>query len=91
MDPPAAQRSIERLEEFDADENVFVCVAHDVGLLPVVDWFPKGGINDWKAKGWKQKCQWGFVNDLPIDGKKAREWLAPGLMKDGKVVTAKDL
>ena len=77
---------MDRLEEFDADENVFVCVAHDGGLLDVCDWFPKGDINSWKEKGWKQKSQWGFLNELPIDGKAGRPWIAPGLMKDGKVV-----
>lgn len=38
VDSPVAQKSVDRLEEFDADENVFVCVAHDGGLLDVVDW-----------------------------------------------------
>lgn len=90
-DPPAAQESVIRLESFDADENVFVCVAHDGGLLPVVDWFPHGTLNDWKAKGWKAKSQWGFLNELPIDGKPGRPKLAPGLVKEGKVVSKEDL
>ncbi|MCJ1451886.1 hypothetical protein MMC28_002226 [Mycoblastus sanguinarius] len=90
VDPPAAQRSVDRLEEFDADANVFVCVAHDGGLLPVVDWFPKGTINDWKAKGWKEKSQWGFLNELPMDGKPGRPWIAPGLVRDGKVLNKED-
>ena len=91
VDPPTAQKSVSRLEEFDANENVFVCVAHDGGLLPVVDWFPNGKLNDWKAKGWKQASQWGFLNELPIDGKPGRPKLVPGLVKEGKVVNKQDL
>lgn len=87
IDPRTAQQSVDRLEEFDADENVFVCVAHDGGLLNVVDWFPKGTLNDWKQKGWKSRSQWGFLNELPINGKPGRPWIAPGLVKDGKVVS----
>ena len=91
VDPPTAQKSVKSLEEFDADENVFVCVAHDGGLIPVVDWFPNGTINDWKRKGWKERSQWGFLNELPIDGKPGRPWIAPGLVKEGKVVSPEDL
>ncbi|KAL8937113.1 MAG: hypothetical protein Q9216_004584 [Gyalolechia sp. 2 TL-2023] len=90
IDPPVAQQSVERLEEFDADENVFVCVAHDGGLLPVCDWFPNGTLNDWKAKGWKETSKWGFLNELPIDGKPGRPLLAPGLVKEGRVVEKAD-
>lgn len=91
VDPPTAQESVIKLESFDADENVFVCVAHDGGLPPVVDWFPNGTLNDWKAKGWKGKSQWGFLNELPIDGQPGRPKLAPGLVKEGKVVSKDDL
>ncbi|KAI9812415.1 MAG: hypothetical protein M1827_004646 [Pycnora praestabilis] len=87
IDPPTAQQSIDKLEEFDADQNVFVAVAHDGGLIGVVDWFPHGSLNDWKGKGWKGESLWGFVNELPVDGKPGRSLLAPGLMKDGKVVS----
>ncbi|KAL9604793.1 MAG: hypothetical protein Q9219_000241 [cf. Caloplaca sp. 3 TL-2023] len=90
IDPPAAQQSVNRLEEFDADENVIVCLAHDRGLVPVCDWFPNGTLNDWKAKGWKEKSKWGFLNELPIDGKPGRPLLAPGLMRDGKIVERAD-
>lgn len=87
VDPPVAQTSVDRLEEFDASEDVFVCVAHDGGLLDVVDWFPKGTLNAWKDRGWKEKSQWGFLNELPIEGKPGRPWIAPGLVKEGRVVS----
>ena len=91
VDPPTAQKSVKSLEEFDADENVFVCVAHDGGLLGVVDFFPNGTINDWKRKGWKEKSKWGFLNELPIDGKPAKPWIAPGRVKEGKVLSEEEL
>ena len=91
VDPPTAQKSVKSLEELDADANVFVCIAHDGGLLPVVDFFPHGTINDWKRRGWKEWTKWGFLNELPVDGKPAKPWIAPGLVKDGKVVRKEDL
>ncbi len=91
VDPPTAQESVTKLENFDADENVFVCVAHDGGLIPIVDWFPNGTLNDWKAKGWKERSQWGFLNELPIDGKPGREKLAQGLVKEGKIMSKDEL
>lgn len=45
-----ALRTVESLQEFDADENVFVAIAHDDALKDVVDVFPKGKMNNWKAK-----------------------------------------
>ncbi len=65
-------------------------MAHDGGLLPVVDWFPKGTLNGWKAQGWKAASQWGFLNELPHDGKPGRPWITPGLVREGKVVSKED-
>ena len=90
VDPPTATKSVKSLEEFDADENVFVCVAHDGGLIPVVDFFPNGTINDWKRKGWKESSKWGFLNELPVDGKPAKPWITPGQIKEGKVLSMED-
>ncbi|MCJ1241029.1 hypothetical protein MMC14_009033 [Varicellaria rhodocarpa] len=56
-DPPTAQTSVDALMEFDADENVLVCIAHDGGLLEVLDWYPNGTINQWKEKGWKERTK----------------------------------
>ena len=69
------------LMEFDADENVMVCIAHDGGLLEVLDWYPDGNINQWKEKGWKERTKWGFVNELPIDGQPGGEVLAGSLVR----------
>ena len=78
--------SIRALTEFDADPNVLVLIAHDTAPLenPEIEWFPKGSINDWKKKGWKDSMHWHFLNELPIDGKTGRDVLVDGLYKDGK-------
>lgn len=90
VDPEVAQSSIDGVVELDANANVLVCLAHDGGLLPIVDWFPHGNINAWKEKGWKEKCKWGFLNELPLNGRPGRPRLVPGLMKDSVPLTEVD-
>jgi hypothetical protein len=43
-----------------------MALGHDIGLLPVVQWFPDGSINNWKALEWKERSRWGFLAELPI-------------------------
>lgn len=43
-----AEEGIRKMAEFDANENVFVVIAHDDTLLDIVDFFPKRA-NDWKV------------------------------------------
>lgn len=83
MFPEAAQRSLDTMKAFDADPNVLICIAHDSGLLPILNFFPNGTINDWKAKCMKEAAAWGFLNEMPIDGKPGRPLLVPGLIRDG--------
>jgi hypothetical protein len=54
--------------ELDTSDDVFVAIAHDGGLLDVIEWFPKGNMNEWKVKGWKEKGHWGFLTELPVEG-----------------------
>jgi hypothetical protein len=65
-DHDEALRSIGKLEEFDASEDVLMCIAHDGTLLGNVDFYPKT-IIDWKEKGFKELVQWKFVSDFKID------------------------
>jgi glyoxylase-like metal-dependent hydrolase (beta-lactamase superfamily II) len=63
----AADQTIRDMMLFDADENVFVVIAHDASLLLEevgMTWFPEGGLGDWKKKGWKEKERWGFLKDF---------------------------
>jgi len=49
--PEVAQKSVNQMSEFHADENVFIYLAHDPALITICDWFPNGTIHDWKEKG----------------------------------------
>ncbi|KAI9820183.1 MAG: hypothetical protein M1827_005805 [Pycnora praestabilis] len=62
-DADEAKASVRKMEEFDADENVFVVIAHDETLLDVVDFFPKKA-NAWKEKGWAVDGKWRFLKDF---------------------------
>lgn len=53
-DPQTAMKSIKSLFDFDADPNVLVVIAHDMAPKDSLTFFPKGTINDWKSKGYKE-------------------------------------
>jgi len=59
-DVPETQRTLEKLQEADASDDVLVVLAHDDSLLDVVEFFPKSA-NEWKAKGWGEKGRWAFL------------------------------
>ncbi|KAJ7755389.1 hypothetical protein DFH07DRAFT_743247 [Mycena maculata] len=61
-DPPTARASLEELAKFDANADVFVVLAHDISLVPVVGPFPKL-LNDWQARGWKDEVTWAFIDE----------------------------
>ncbi|KAJ1303845.1 hypothetical protein OPQ81_008265 [Rhizoctonia solani] len=63
QDPPEAQKSLEKLADFDCYENILTIIAHDATLLDVLDFFPKS-LNDWKAKGYREKGLWKFLGDF---------------------------
>jgi glyoxylase-like metal-dependent hydrolase (beta-lactamase superfamily II) len=65
-----AKRSIEKLTEFDAYDNVFSVIAHDQSLFDIVDFYPKSA-NQWKAKGWAKEGQWRFLGDFGVGTEKA--------------------
>ncbi|KAI9667327.1 MAG: hypothetical protein M1821_000142 [Bathelium mastoideum] len=58
-----AKRSVEKMQQFDADDNVLVVIAHDASLLDVLEYWPQAA-NDWKVKGWKEKGRWNFLKDF---------------------------
>jgi len=62
-DAKVADWTIEGVSEFDADERVFVVIAHDASLLDVVDFFPSNA-NEWKRKDWGKKGHWRFLADF---------------------------
>ena len=77
------------MREFDASEDVLVCIAHDPSLLkvlPLLNVEPEKDLNDWKEKGYKEKTKWGWLNELPRDGKPGRTMLVDGVWRKGKLV-----
>ncbi|KAJ7638203.1 beta-lactamase-like protein [Roridomyces roridus] len=61
-DPKAAHESIAKMGDFDANQDVFVILAHDESLVPFLGSLPVL-LNDWKAKGWKKDATWAFVDE----------------------------
>ncbi|KAL8389032.1 hypothetical protein RB595_008844 [Gaeumannomyces hyphopodioides] len=59
-DAAEASRSIGKLVEADACDNIFPVLAHDTTLAGVIDLYPKPA-NEWMAKGWKEKTRWRFL------------------------------
>jgi hypothetical protein len=63
VDIRQARDTIQDLQAFDGDPNIFVIAAHDKTLADVVEYLPKTA-NQWKEKGWKTEGQWRFLGDL---------------------------
>ena len=62
-----AIHTIEKMEEFDAADNVFVVIAHDASLLREevgIEWFPYGTLKDWRRNDLASKARWGFLKDF---------------------------
>lgn len=56
--------TIRHTQMADADPNVWIVIAHDEAILDdEITKFP-GAANDWKAKGWKDKTMWKFLEDF---------------------------
>ncbi|KAJ8132635.1 hypothetical protein O1611_g985 [Lasiodiplodia mahajangana] len=62
-DVAEAKDTIDKMIIFDANEDVFVVIAHDKSLLDVIDFFPQSA-NEWKEKGWKEAGRWRFLEDF---------------------------
>lgn len=62
-----AVRSNERMQLFDAADNVFVVIAHDPSILEKaagLNTFPFGTMGNWKAVGSAEKTRWAFLADF---------------------------
>ena len=55
--------TINKMQETDGHDEIFVVFAHDDTLLDVVDFFPKKA-NDWRKKGWASDSKWAFLKDF---------------------------
>jgi hypothetical protein len=90
-DPAEAQRSVDKLKEYDAHPQIFVCISHDLALLDLLPLFndtPTEDINDWKKKGYKDQACWRFLSELPNeDGSPGRHPpLVEGCWREGEVI-----
>ncbi|KAJ7175835.1 hypothetical protein C8R46DRAFT_1214296 [Mycena filopes] len=61
-DPPAARRSIAKMGDFDANNDVLVVLAHDWTLSGCMGPLP-ADLNDWQEKGWKERTIWDFLKE----------------------------
>lgn len=62
-----AVHSNERMQVFDAADNVLVIIAHDATILDEnsgLEWFPKGTVKNWKAANTAEKVRWKFLEDF---------------------------
>ncbi|KAJ7902657.1 hypothetical protein B0H14DRAFT_2427868 [Mycena olivaceomarginata] len=65
-DPASAHESIDKFGEFDANRDVFVVLAHDESVAPVIR--PGAAaypvvLDEWQAKGWKEEATWAFLDE----------------------------
>ncbi|KAM0411091.1 hypothetical protein ACHAPD_010916 [Fusarium lateritium] len=63
FDIEQAIETVKEAQKADAQDHIFFIFAHDMSVMGIVDEFPST-LNDWKAKGWKEKTQWRFLNDF---------------------------
>ncbi|PFH55225.1 hypothetical protein XA68_10334 [Ophiocordyceps unilateralis] len=77
--PAETTRTIAKLQEVDAADNVFVVIAHDHHLLDLVDFFP-ATLDHFLVKGWPAASRWRFLADFS---------LGLGLSHDGLVSVSK--
>jgi hypothetical protein len=87
INPPLSQNSVDRLKAFDASQSVLVCLAHDGALLqylPTFNHSPRDSLNAWKQFGWKEKCHWEWLNELPRQSKPGRAPIVQSYWKDQK-------
>lgn len=57
-----AAQTICKVQEADAEQNVWVVIAHDQAVQRTVELFPAKA-NDWKEKGWDKMTRWAFLKD----------------------------
>lgn len=84
-DSAESQRSVDKLIVFDGSPSVLVCLAHDGTMLrklPTLNSNPEEDLNDWKRRGYKEMIHWGWLNELPRNGKPGRKQAVKGFWRD---------
>lgn len=62
-DTDEAMKTIHKVEDFDAADNVFVIIAHDTSMFQKLDFFPEK-INAWQAENLAEETRWRFLGDF---------------------------
>lgn len=62
-DRPAALETVSKMQEFDAENNILMLIAHDLSVRETIPLFPKK-INDWKLKHLRWETRWLFCKDF---------------------------
>ena len=62
--------SRDKMQVFDADENVLVIMAHDRSVMDALPFYPET-LNGWKEAGLKQKVKWEFLQDFDLSSARA--------------------
>lgn len=78
------------MQKFDVMKDILVCLAHETALpaqLPSFQKDPDVDLNSWKERGWKDRCDWGWLNEIPKNGKPGRKDIGEGFYRDGKLWT----
>ena len=55
------------MQAFDAQENIFVAIAHDRTRYDMLEYFPQSSANERKQKGWKETSRWRFLGDFDVE------------------------
>lgn len=62
-DVDQTRETIEKVQRFDASEDVLVVAAHDESLMGVLGLWPEGA-NEWREGGWKGRGMWMWREDF---------------------------
>ncbi|KAK6217911.1 hypothetical protein LQW54_003199 [Pestalotiopsis sp. IQ-011] len=62
-DHDAALETVRKIQELDANDEVFVIIAHDVSIRDTLPLFPKS-VNDWRKEGLKKTTRWWFCGGI---------------------------
>jgi DNA modification methylase len=89
LDRERAAQSIKELQRFDSHPDVLVCIAHDATLikvLPFLNYQPNKDLNGWQEQGLKEQSRWGWLNELPRNGKPGRAMYVKHVWKEGEII-----
>ncbi|KAJ7684544.1 hypothetical protein DFH06DRAFT_10105 [Mycena polygramma] len=60
--PVTGRVSLDKIAEFDADDDFFVVLAHDQSLVEVLPYFP-ASLSAWKGSQLKEQSVWSFLDE----------------------------